>query len=143
LLTSAVCKPHWQARLRSAPKKKRGLAALLALLLLLLQGAPARADDPIAQWLKQNEVDGQNNGQNDEVRPDLKALTEQQLQDIFNVGREQADSQQLIERRSEERTPVLYIWLLAIAAGLGAVIGAVKAGTSVRRQLRTLAASFK
>jgi hypothetical protein len=140
LLTSALCKPYWrQERWRSAPTKKRGLAALLTLLILLPPGAPARADDPIAQWLKQDEADGQN----DEVRPDLNALTEQQLQYIFNVGREQANSHQLFERRSEERTPVLYIWLLAIAAGFGAVIGAIKAGTFVRRQLRTLAAPFK
>jgi hypothetical protein len=139
LLTSTLCKPHCRQRSRSAPTKKRGLAALLALLILLLPSAPARADDPIAQWLKQDESDGQN----DEVRPDLNALTDQQLQDIFNVGREQANSHQLIERRSEERTPVLYIWLLAIAAGFGAVIGAIKAGTFVRRQLSTLAAPFK
>jgi hypothetical protein len=137
LLTSALCKPHWrQERSRSAPTKRRGLAVLLALLTWLSPTAPARADDPIAQWLKQDEAAGQT----DEVRPDLNALTEQQLQDIFNVGREQADSHQLIERRSEERTSVLYIWLLAIAAGFGAVIGAVKAGTFV---LRTLALPFK
>jgi hypothetical protein len=136
LLASAL-KPHWrQERSRSASTNKLGLAALSALLILLPLGAPARADDPIAQWLKQDEAAGQN----DEVRPDLNALTEQQLQYIFNVGREQANSHQLIERGSEERTPVLYIWLLAIAAGFGMVIGAVKAGTFV---LRTLALPFK
>jgi hypothetical protein len=85
--------------------------------MLLALGAPARADDPIAEWLKQDEA----RGQVDEVRPDLNSLTDQQLQDIFKVGREHADSPQRIELGSEERTRVLYIWLVAIAAGLSAV----------------------
>ena len=91
------------------------------------------AGDPIAEWLKQDESDGQN----DQVRPDLHALTDQQLQDIFKIGRDQADSHQLIERGSEQHP--LYIWFVTIAAGSGAVIGAVKAVPFVRRQLRTLA----
>jgi hypothetical protein len=106
-----------------------------ALLILLALGAPVHADDPIAEWLKQDEGDGQN----DQVRPDLHALTDQQLQDIFNIGRDQADGRQLIERGSEERPHVLYIWLITIAAGFAVVIGAVKAAPFVRRQLRTLA----
>jgi hypothetical protein len=65
-----------------------------ALLILPALGAPVHADDPIAQWLKQDESDGQN----DQARPDLHALTDQQLQEIFKVGREQADGHQLIER---------------------------------------------
>jgi len=85
--------------------------------------------------LKQDESDGQNY----QVRPDLHALTDQQLQDIFNIGRDQADSHQLIERGSERHPRVLYIWFVTIAAGFGAVIGAVKAVPFVRRQLRTLA----
>ena len=97
------------------------------------------ADDPIAQWLKQNESDAQN----DQVRPDLHALTDQQLHDVFQIGRDQADGHQLIERGSEERPHVLYIWLVTIAAGFGAVIGAVKAAPFVRRQLRTLAAPVR
>src|SRR6516162_3218510 len=68
LPTSALCKPHWwQERLRSAPTTKCVLAA--ALLILLTLGAPVHADDPIAQWLKQDESDGLN----DQVRPDLHA----------------------------------------------------------------------
>ena len=70
---------------------------------------------------------------------DLHALTDQQLQDIFKIGRDQADSPQLIERGSEEHPRVLYIWFAMIAAGIGAVIGAVKAVPFVRRQLRTSA----
>ena len=116
--------------MRSAPV----LAA--ALLILLALGAPVHADDPIAEWLKQDEGDGQN----DQVRPDLHALTDQQLQEIFKVGREQADGHQLIERGSKERPHALYIWLITIAAGFAMVIGAVKAAPFVRRQLRTLAA---
>ena len=92
------------------------------------------ADDPIG-WLKQDESDCRN----DQVRPDLHALTDQQLQDIFKVGRDQADSHQLIERGSERHPHVLYIWFVTIVAGFGAVIGAVKAVPFVRRQLRTLA----
>jgi hypothetical protein len=41
-----------------------------ALLILLALGAPLHADDPIADWLKQDESDGQN----DQVRPDLHAV---------------------------------------------------------------------
>src|SRR5215472_15903691 len=71
-----LSKPHWwQERLRSAPTTKCVLAA--AVLILLALGAPVHADDPIAEWLKQDESDGQN----DQVRPDLHALTDQQLQD--------------------------------------------------------------
>jgi len=103
--------------------------------MLLALGAPARADDPIAEWLKQDEA----GSQDEEVRPDLNALTDQQLRDMFKVGREHVDGPQRIELGGEERTRVLYIWLVAIAAGLGAVIGTVKAGPLVRSQLRTLA----
>jgi hypothetical protein len=49
---------------------------------LLALGAPVHADDPIAEWLKQDESDGQN----DQVRPDLHGLTDQQLQDIFKIA---------------------------------------------------------
>lgn len=87
----------WQERLRSAPTTKCVLAAALVILLAL--GAPVHADDPIAEWLKQGESDGQN----DQVRPDLHALTDEQLQDIFNIGRDQGDGHQLIERVSEQQ----------------------------------------
>ena len=106
-----------------------------AILILLALGAPVHADDPIADWLKQDE----SAGENDQVRPDLHALTDQQLQDIFKIGRDQADAHQPIERGSEEHPRVLYIWFITIAAGIGAVIGAVKAVPFVRRQLRTSA----
>jgi plasmid stabilization system protein ParE len=121
----------WQEHLRSAPTTECVLAAAL---ILLAPGAPAYADDPIAEWLKQDESDSQN----DQVRPDLHALTDQQLQDIFKIGREEADSHELIQRGSEEYPRVLYIWFVTIAAGFGAVIGAVKAVPFMRRQLRTL-----
>jgi hypothetical protein len=122
----------WQECLRSAPITKCVLTA--ALLILLALAAPVHADDPIAEWLKQDESDGQN----DQVRPDLHALTDQQLQDIFKIGRDQADSHQLTERGSERHPRVLYIWFVTIAAGFGAVIGAVKTVLFVRRQLSML-----
>jgi len=106
-----------------------------ALLILLALGAQVHANDPIAEWLKQDESDGQN----DQVRPDLHALTDQQLQDIFKIGRDQADAHQLIEREGEGHPRVLYIWFVTIAAGIGAVISAVKAVPFVRRKLRTSA----
>jgi hypothetical protein len=112
---------------------------LAGLLILLALGAPVHADDPIAQWLKQDESDGQN----EQIRPDLHALTDQELQDIFKVGREQANGHQLIERGSEEHSRVLYIWLVTIAAGFGAIIGAFKAAPFVRRQLRVLPVQMK
>src|SRR5262249_2493420 len=120
-------------RHRTAPTTKSVLAA--ALLILLALGAPVHADDPIAEWLKQDESDGQN----DQVRPDLHALTDQQLQDIFKIGHDQANGYKLIERGSEQHPSVLYIWFVTIAAEFGAVIGAVEAVPFVRRHLRTLA----
>lgn len=132
LLISARCKLH-RRQVRSRPSLAR-TAVLLVLLTLLLPSIPARADDPIGQWLKQDEADGQN----DEVRPDLNALTDQQLRDIFKVWPEQADSPELIERGRQEPMLVLYIWLIAIVAGFGAVIGAVKIGSFPRSHLRTL-----
>jgi hypothetical protein len=102
-----------------------------ALLILLALGAPVRADDPIAQWLKQNEIDGRS----DQVRPDLHALTDQQLHEIFKVGPEQADGYQLIEVGSKELSNALYvIWLITVAAGFAVVIGRVKAAPLIRRQ---------
>jgi hypothetical protein len=100
-----------------------------ALLILLGLSAPVHADDPIAQWLKQDESDGQNHL----IRPDLHALTNEQLQEIFKVGREQADGHQLIEVGSKELSNALYvIWLITVAAGFAVVIGAVKAAPLTR-----------
>ena len=128
-----LSKPHWwQERLRSVPTTECALAA--ALLILLTLGVPVHADDPIAEWLKQNESDDQN----DQVRPDLHALTDQQLQDIFKIGRDQADSHEQIEGGREQYPRLLYIWFVTIAAEFGAVIGAVKAVPFMRRQLRAL-----
>jgi hypothetical protein len=80
-----------------------------ALLILPALGAPVHADDPITQWLKQNESDGQS----DQVRPDLHALTDQQLQEIVKVGRERADGHQRIEGGSKGLSNALYvIWLM-------------------------------
>jgi hypothetical protein len=131
---SRLTKPHWwQERLRSAPSTKSVLAA--ALFILLTLGVPVHADDPIAEWLKQDESDDQN----DQVRPDLHALTDQQLQDIFKIGRNQADSHEQIEGGRKQYPRLLYIWFVTIAAGFGAVIGAVKAMSFMRRRLRTVA----
>ena len=103
-------------------------------MILLALGVPASAQDPIAEWLKQDEVESQI----DEVRPDLNALTDQQLQEMFRIGREQVDSPQLIERGGEDHKPVLYTWLIAIAVGIAAKLAAVKTRPFVRSQLRTL-----
>ena len=132
LLTSALCKRHRRQECsRFASTTKR---AFVALLILLALGVPASAQDPIAEWLKQDEVEGQI----DDVRPDLNALTDQQLQEMFRIGREQVDSPQLIERGGEDHKSVLYIWLIAIAVGIAAMLAAVKARPFVRSQLRTL-----
>jgi plasmid stabilization system protein ParE len=106
-----------------------------ALLILLTLGVPVHADDPIAEWLKQDESDDQN----DQVRPDLHALTDQQLQDIFKIGRNQEDSHELIEGGREQYPRLLYIWFVTMAAGFGATIGAVKAMPFMRRRLRAVA----
>jgi hypothetical protein len=110
-----------------------------ALLILLTLGVPVHADDPIAEWLKQDESDDQN----DQVRPDLHALTDQQLQDIFKIGGDQADSHERIEGGREPYPRLLYIWFVTIAAGFGAAIGAVIAMPFMRRRLRTLAIPVK
>jgi hypothetical protein len=104
--------------MESSPNDQRGalvypICVLAAFTIELL--LKCLADDPIAEWLKQDESDGQN----DQVRPDLHALTDQQLQDIFKIGRDQADSHQLTERGSERHPRVLYIWFVTTAAGFG------------------------
>jgi len=128
--TSALCK--WHRRQECSRFASTTKWAFVALLILLALGVPASAQDPIAEWLKQDEVEGQI----DEVRPDLNALTDQQLQEMFRIGR--VDSPQLIERGGEDHKSVLYIWLIAIAVCIAALIAAVKARPFVRSQLRTL-----
>jgi hypothetical protein len=77
---------------------------------LLAAGAPALAANSIEEWLQLDEA----SGPNDELRPDLDALTEAQWEYYFKVGRKQTDTaldSQLIEPESEKRTSVLYIWI--------------------------------
>ena len=122
MVTSAQCRPHRrQEDLRSAPCH---FAALLPLVVLLAAGVPALAADSIEELLHQDEADGDN----DALRPDLNALTEEQWQYYFKVERKQPDIElQLIVRESEERPRVLYIWVAAIAAGFAMAIGAIQA----------------
>ena len=124
MLTSAQCRPHRrQEDLRSAPCH---FAALLPLVVLLAAGVPALAADSIEELLHQHEADDDN----DALRPDLNALTEEQWQYYFKVERKQPDIElgsQLIVRESEERPRLLYIWVAAIAAGFAMAIGAIQA----------------
>ena len=125
---------------RSAPIDKCHFAALLPLMVLLAAGVPALAADSIEELL-QDEVDGHN----DTLRRDLNALTEEQWH-YFTVEREQPDIElggQLIVRESGEHPRVLYIWVAAIAAGVGMAIGAIQAShyLSFRRLSRTIVAT--
>jgi hypothetical protein len=122
---------------QSEPTKKCSLAALLALVVMLLAGTHALAADTIEELLQQDEV----SGQNDVLRPDLKALTEVQWEYYFVVGHKLTDTEldsQLVAHEGEKPTRVRYIWLAVIAAGFGMTIGAIKAWPSVRRSARTL-----
>ena len=138
MVTSAQCRPHRrQEDSRSVPCH---FAALLPLVVLLAAGVPALAADSIEELLHQHEADGDN----DALRPDLNALTEEQWQYYFKVERKQPDIElQLIVRESEERPRVLYIWVAAIAAGFGMAIGAIQAShyLSCRRLCRTTVAT--
>ena len=137
MVTSAQCRPHRrQEDLRPAPCH---FAALLPLVVLLAAGVPALAADSIEE-LHQHEADDDN----DALRPDLNALTEEQWQYYFKVERKQPDIElQLIVRESEERPRVLYIWIAAVAAGFGLTIGAIQAShyLSCRRLCRTIVAT--
>jgi hypothetical protein len=143
MLTSAQCRPRRrQQGARSAPTKKCHFAALLPLVVLLAAGVPALAADSIEELLQQDET----NSHDDALRRDLNALTEEQWQDYFKVERKQPDielASQLIVRESEERPRVLYIWVAAVAAGLGLAIGAIQAShyLSFRRLGRTIVAT--
>ena len=133
---SARCRPDEASR-DSRPTQKRNPAALLALVVLLAGGAPALAANSIEELLQLDEA----GGQSDELRRDLNALTEAQWEYYLEVGRKQTDmalDSQLIERGSEKRTGVLYIWVAVIAAGFGMALGAIKAWPSARHVVKTL-----
>src|SRR5215510_9004288 len=140
MVTSAQSKPHrWQEDSRSAPIEKCHFAALLPLVVLLAAGVPALAADSIEELLHQDEADTNN----DALRRDLNAFTEEQWEYYFKVEHKQPDIQlggQPIVRESEERPRVLYIWVAAIAAGFGMAIGAIQAShyLSCRRLCRTI-----
>ena len=127
---------------RSVAMQKCHFAALLPLMVLLAAGVPALAADSIEELLHQDEVDGHN----DALRRDLNALTEEQWQYYFKVERKQPDIElggQLIVRESEERPHVLYIWVAAMVAGFGMMIGAIQAShyLSYRRLCKTIIAT--
>jgi hypothetical protein len=127
---------------RSAPIERCHFAALLPLMMLLVADVPAMAADSIEELLLQDEVDGHN----DALRRDLNALTEEQWQYYFKVERKQPDIElggQLIVRESEERPHVLYIWVAAMVAGFGMMIGAIQAShyLSYRRLCKTIIAT--
>ena len=127
---------------RSVAMQKCHFAALLPLMVLLAAGMPALAADSIEELLHQDEVDGHN----DALRRDLNALTEEQWQYYFKVERKQPDIElggQLIVRESEERPHVLYIWVAAMVAGFGMMIGAIQAShyLSYRRLCKTIIAT--
>ena len=119
---------------RSRPTKKRYLAAPLIFVVLSGAGAHSLAANSIEELLHQDQVESQNDG----LRPDLNALTEAQWDYYFTVGRVQTRGMlenQAIENQSDHRSNVLYIWLAAIAAGLGMAAGATKAWPAVRREV--------
>jgi hypothetical protein len=145
MVTSAYCRHRRRRNSRSALTEKCHLAALVALVVLAVC-APARAVDSIEELLKQDEI-----GENDEVRRDLNALTEEQWEYYFKIGGPQTDIElggqlterksksHLIERESEEHIRVVYIWLAVLVAAFGTAIGAFKAWPSVRHGVLTLA----
>jgi hypothetical protein len=103
----------------------------------VLWATPANADDLIETWLRQDE----SSGQVDVARQDLKALTNEEWRDIFDVGSRQPDaefSRRLLERAGATPTHVFSAWLVALAAALTIMIGGIKARTYLRRELRTL-----
>jgi hypothetical protein len=120
---------------RRAPTAKCKAAPLLALVVLF--AAPAHCEDLIAQWLQQDET----GSQTEEPRQDLNALTDAQWKSLFRFGREDTDSElgrQLLMRVNEKHTNVLDIWIAVLLAGLGVVIGAIRARTFIRREATSL-----
>jgi hypothetical protein len=114
-----------------APAKS---AALFTLSLLL--ATPASADDPIAQWLKQDEA----SGQTEELRPDLNAITQEQWRDMFTIGREQPDAfgRLLVEYGGKSQRDIFPVWLAILTAALALLVGSIKGSTRIRRELRSL-----
>ena len=96
--------------------------------LVVLSVTPASADDLIEQWLKKDEA----SAQTVEARPDLNALTDEQWNEIFKFGREQAEP---VEYARETPTRSLPLWLAALVVACGIVIGGVKVRSFMRRQL--------
>ena len=97
------------------------LAALFALVVLSV--TPASADDLIEQWLKKDEA----SAQTVEARPDLNALTDEQWNETFKFGREEAEP---VEYARETPTRILPLWLAALVVACGIVIGGVKVRSS-------------
>jgi hypothetical protein len=112
------------------------LHAFFALSLLLM--TPASADDLIAQWLQQDEV----NGHTEEVRPDLNAITDEQWREMFTTAREQPDAfaHLLVEHGSKSQTDIFLVWLAILTTGLALLVGGIKGSAGIRRQLRALTA---
>ncbi len=106
------------------PVEHSKLAALFALVVLSV--TPASADDLIEQWLKKDEA----SAQTVEARPDLNALTDEQWNEIFKFGREQAEP---VEYARETPTRSLTLWLAALVVACGIVIGGVKVRSFMRR----------
>ena len=102
------------------------LAALFALVVLSV--TPASADDLIEQWLKKEEA----SAQTVEARPDLNALTDEQWNETFKLGREQAEP---VEYARETPTRSLPLWLAALVVACGIVIGGVKVRSFMRSHL--------
>ena len=89
---------------------------------------PASADDLIEQWLKKEEA----SAQTVEARPDLNALTDEQWNETFKLGREQAEP---VEYARETPTRSLPLWLAALVVACGIVIGGVKVRSFMRSHL--------
>ena len=120
---------------RRAPTAKCKAAALLAL--VLLSAAPAHGEDLIAQWLQQDGT----GSETEEPRQDLNALTDAQWKSLFRFGREDPDSDlghQLLMRVNEKQPNLLHIWIAALLAGFGVVIGVIRARAFLRRGATSL-----
>jgi hypothetical protein len=122
---------------RRAPTAKCKAAALLALVLLF--AAPAHGEDLISQWLQQDGT----GSETEEPRQDLNALTDAQWKSLFRFGREDPDSDlghQLLMRVNEKQPNLLHIWIAALLAGFGVVIGVIRARAFLRRGATSLTA---
>ena len=104
--------------LRSGSSKKRNLGAL-ALLVMLAAGTPAPAADTIEELLREDEA----SSQNDALRVDLNALTEDEWKYYFQVGLKKADTQldgKLVEQSAIGRSALSMfgsqLWPQALAS---------------------------